>query len=144
MDIEQFKAVNTFQCARLKADAITPEACAANRKKLPLNKGIPGTHPNPMPFACEECMDWKRLCEQVYEKRLQAGIKKNRPAPAKAPAESGGVCAHCKTTYSKPAARGLCWNCYSSLRNHGGLEAYPMSINYHRRKKAHKESVGES
>ena len=143
MDVEQFKAINTFQCLRLKADAITPEACTANRKKLPLNRGIPGTHPNPMPFACEECIDWKRLCKQVYEKRRQAGIKGPRPRTSATPAISGWVCAHCKTACSKPSARGLGYNCYMSLKRYGGLENYPCKIKYPPRRKYHKEDEGE-
>jgi len=143
MDVEQFKAVNTFRCIKLKADAITPEACAANRRKLPFNKGIPGIRPNPMPFACEECADWKRLCEQVYKKRRQAGIKAPHPLASATPAAHGWVCAHCKTVCSKPYARGLGCNCYMSLKRYGGLENYPCKIKYPPKRKYHKADAGK-
>jgi hypothetical protein len=150
MDVEQFKAVNTFQCSKLKADAITPEACVANRRKLPFNKGIPGIRPNPMPFACEECADWKSLCSEVYAKRRRAGIKAPHPRPSETPAVAEWVCAHCKTQCSPhPAVRGLGWKCYYSMRKHGGLENYPSKtkyppkINYHRKNKDRKEDAGE-
>ncbi len=128
----QWAEVNLFRCDKLRAD-LSPEACAANRKKpltgKPMTKAqfdsIPNRRPQYRPTVCEKCIDWERLCGEVYGKRALAGIKENRPEPAETPDEPTWVCARCKKQCGKPAARGLGWGCYARLRDNGGLAAFP-------------------
>ncbi len=140
----QWAEVNLFHCARLKAD-LSPEACEANRAKPIIGKGrtkeeydsVPrGRKGQYRPISCEKCTDWDRLCSEVYVKRIQAGIKKDRPVPA-APGAPEWTCACCGEQCGKPAARGLGWGCYATLRDKGGLAAYP------RKRRVNKKSSGQ-
>ncbi len=147
----QWAEVNLFHCTRLKAD-LSPEACEANRGKPIIGKNrtkeeydsVPhGRKGQYRPISCEKCTDWERLCREVYEKRVFAGKKENRPAPVEAPASSEWVCARCKTVCSARAARGLGWKCYTYLKNHGGLENYPRSVKYPEKRKPRKGDAGK-
>ena len=72
-DKEKWLKDNTFVCPH-GLGRISPKQCEANRKRPRLKEIGRWTNPNifPMPGPCENCTEWKVLCqEQEVDKRKE-------------------------------------------------------------------------
>jgi len=102
---------NTFICPH-GLGRISPKQCEANRKRPRLKEIGQWTNPNifPMPGVCEDCTEWKVLCEEVYKRKEKIMAESKKIV----------ICAECGRRKTHKA-RGLCAACYERLKKRGQL-----------------------
>jgi len=119
-DKELWLKINTFQC---KYGRFSPEACEKLRERaeqLSSAKKIDEKTYLTKPIYCKECKEWKKLSEEVYEKRrkyleqLKAQSEKKFKKTEKKKNIKIIICPLCKKE-KRLYARGLCAACYDKV-----------------------------
>ena len=121
-DKELWLEINTFQC---KYGRFSPEACEKLRERaeqLSSAKKIDEKTYLTKPFCCKECREWKKLSEEVYEKRkryleqlkTQNEKKIKKEERKKKKNVKIIICPLCKKE-KRLYARGLCAACYDKV-----------------------------
>ena len=121
-DKELWLEINTFQC---KYGRFSPEACEKLRERaeqLSSAKKIDDKTYLTKSICCKGCKEWKKLSEEVYEKRrryleqLKAQSEKEAKEEKRKKKKNVKmiICPLCKKE-KKLYARGLCAACYDKV-----------------------------
>jgi len=123
-EIDKWLEINTFECPMGR---VSPETCQKLRQRPTTKEWLKSSGQSftgekimqPLkPTCCENCKEWERLAQEVYQKRQKfyEEMKKQEEEkmPQKKKSEKIIVCPMCGE--KKPYyARGLCRSCYDKL-----------------------------